>query len=211
MCAPSGYLPSPTNSSATKDIPTDRYVDPAYAKERIRPPLDSDAGSLPAGRNISRRSVTTTSTTLRTLIPSHHYPRRQKRHSRLLQRLPPSRYEAARLRLGWPRQQFKCSFHTDGAGISTAPTKVVVCQWDFPHVDRKNSALPQARVERLGGFVFINMDPGAPSLADYLRSTARAHIEAWRAKKIVTFICTFLSGSRVTGSSRSKPSWKPIT
>ena len=75
--------------------------------------------------------------------------------------------------------EFKCSFHGWSWNID-GTNKGVVCQWDFPHVDRKKLGLPRARVERLGGFVFINMDPQAPSLADYLGPTAKAHIEAWR-------------------------------
>ena len=75
--------------------------------------------------------------------------------------------------------EFKCSFHGWSWNID-GTNKAVVCQWDFPHVDRKKLCLPQARVERLGGFVFINMDPQAPSLADYLGPTAKAHIEAWK-------------------------------
>lgn len=76
-------------------------------------------------------------------------------------------------------EEFKCSFHgwtwnLDGTHQST------LCHWDFPHVDSKKFTLPQARVERLGGFVFINMDPEAPSFADYLGPEAKAHFEAWK-------------------------------
>jgi phenylpropionate dioxygenase-like ring-hydroxylating dioxygenase large terminal subunit len=76
-------------------------------------------------------------------------------------------------------EEFKCSFHgwswnLDGTHKSTT------CDWDFPHVDSKKFSLPQARVERLGGFVFINMDAKAPSLAEYLGPEALAHIKAWR-------------------------------
>jgi nitrite reductase/ring-hydroxylating ferredoxin subunit len=75
--------------------------------------------------------------------------------------------------------EFKCSFHGWSWNID-GTNKEVVCAWDFPHVDRKKFSLPQARVELLGGFVFINMDPNAPSLADYIGPEAKAHIEAWK-------------------------------
>lgn len=76
-------------------------------------------------------------------------------------------------------EAFKCSFHgwtwnLDGSHKET------LCTWDFPHVDFKNLSLPQARVERLGGFVFINMDHDAPPLAQYLGDEAKAHIDAWK-------------------------------
>lgn len=75
--------------------------------------------------------------------------------------------------------EFKCSFHGWSWNID-GTNKEVVCPWDFPHVDRTKLALPQARVELLGGFVFINLDPEAPSLAEYLGPEAKAHIDAWK-------------------------------
>lgn len=83
--------------------------------------------------------------------------------------------------------EFKCSFHGWSWNID-GTNKGVVCQWDFPHVDRNKLCLPQARVERLGGFVFINMDPQAPSLAEYLGPTAKAHIEAWKLENRYVYL-----------------------
>ena len=73
----------------------------------------------------------------------------------------------------------KCPFHgwtwnLDGSN------KAVLCDWDFPHVDKSTLNLPEARVETLGGFVWINMDPEAPGLREYLGPKALEHIEAWR-------------------------------
>jgi phenylpropionate dioxygenase-like ring-hydroxylating dioxygenase large terminal subunit len=42
------------------------------------------------------------------------------------------------------------------------------CEWDFPHVDPADYALGPVRVDTWGGFVFINLDPDAPSLRDYM-------------------------------------------
>ena len=75
--------------------------------------------------------------------------------------------------------EFKCSFHGWSWNID-GTNKEVVCDWDFPHVDRKKFSLPEAKVELLGGFVFINMDPNAPTLAEYLGREAMAHINAWK-------------------------------
>lgn len=75
--------------------------------------------------------------------------------------------------------EFRCPFHGWSWNID-GTNKNVVCDWDFPHVDRNNLCLPQARVETLGGFVFVNMDDDAPSLADYIGPEAMAHITKWK-------------------------------
>lgn len=75
--------------------------------------------------------------------------------------------------------EFKCSFHGWSWNID-GTNKEIVCPWDFPHVDPANLALPEARVDVMGGFVFINMDKEAQSLADYLGPEAKAHIETWK-------------------------------
>ncbi len=46
--------------------------------------------------------------------------------------------------------------------------KTVPCKWDFAHVDPAKFSLPEVRVETWAGFVFINMDENAPSLAEYM-------------------------------------------
>lgn len=74
--------------------------------------------------------------------------------------------------------QFKCSFHGWAWNLD-GTNKEVLCQWDFPHVDRAKLNLPQAKVETLGGFVFINMDPAAPSLAEYFGPEAMKHFTSW--------------------------------
>lgn len=76
-------------------------------------------------------------------------------------------------------KDFQCSFHGWSWNLDGS-SKRIVCDWDFPHVDPKKFALPQAKVELLGGFVFINMDPDAPPLAEYLGAEAKAHFEAWK-------------------------------
>lgn len=75
--------------------------------------------------------------------------------------------------------EFKCSFHGWSWNVDGS-NKGIVCPWDFPHVDREKLNLPEARVELLAGFVWINMDKDAPSLAEYLGPEALAHINAWK-------------------------------
>ncbi len=74
--------------------------------------------------------------------------------------------------------EFKCSFHGWSWNIDGS-NKKVVCPWDFPHVDAARLNLPEARVELLAGFVWINMDKDAPTLGEYLGAEALSHINAW--------------------------------
>lgn len=76
-------------------------------------------------------------------------------------------------------QDLKCPFHgwswnLDGS-LKNIPEK-----WDFAHTATRRMCLPEARVELLGGFVWINMDPAAPPLAEYLGPEIMAHMKAWR-------------------------------
>lgn len=74
--------------------------------------------------------------------------------------------------------EFKCPFHGWSWKIDGS-IKNVLCDWDFPHVEKKEFSLPEARVETLGGFVFINMDENAPTLAEYIGPEAMSHIQQW--------------------------------
>ena len=75
-------------------------------------------------------------------------------------------------------REFKCSFHGWSWNVDGS-NKEILCPWDFPHADPKEYGLPEARVETLGGFVWINMDPDAPTLREYLGPEFLAHIESW--------------------------------
>lgn len=75
-------------------------------------------------------------------------------------------------------QNFRCGYHgwtwnLDGT-IRSLP-----CRWDFPQLADEDLRLPQARVGSWGGFVFVNMDPGAAPLEDYL-GVLPAHFVRWR-------------------------------
>jgi nitrite reductase/ring-hydroxylating ferredoxin subunit len=74
--------------------------------------------------------------------------------------------------------EFKCPFHGWSWNLD-GTNRNITCQWDFPHVNPDKFTLPQARVELLGGFVWVNMDPAAPGLAEYLGAEALVHIRAW--------------------------------
>ncbi len=73
--------------------------------------------------------------------------------------------------------EMRCNFHAwswalDGK-LADIPAK-----WDFDHVDAEQFSLPEAKVGTWGGFVFINPDPQAGSLEDYL-GTLPEHFERW--------------------------------
>jgi nitrite reductase/ring-hydroxylating ferredoxin subunit len=74
---------------------------------------------------------------------------------------------------------FQCQFHGWTWNID-GTNREIPCPWDFPHVDRSKMNLPEVMVERFGGFVWINMDPNAPALLDYLGPEAVKHIKAWK-------------------------------
>ncbi len=56
------------------------------------------------------------------------------------------------------------------------------CSWDFPHVDKKEFGLPEAKVGTWGGFVFINLDENAPPLEEYLAPLPE-HFARWDLSK----------------------------
>lgn len=62
---------------------------------------------------------------------------------------------------------FTCPFHgwswKLNGDINTIPGR-----WDFPHVNDRDHALQRVHCERWGGFVFINIDPNAAPLSEFL-------------------------------------------
>jgi hypothetical protein len=78
---------------------------------------------------------------------------------------------------GQGKQFLRCPFHgftwhLDGT------LKEIPCRWDFPHINDAEFSLPQVRVALWGGFVFINMDPNAQGLNDYLEVLPK-HFADW--------------------------------
>ncbi len=52
------------------------------------------------------------------------------------------------------------------------------CQWDFPHVTAAEFALPEARIDTWGGWVFVNMADDAPPLQEYM-GILPSHLDTW--------------------------------
>lgn len=77
---------------------------------------------------------------------------------------------------GWC-SEIRCPFH----GITwnlAGELKRVPADWEFPHVTRENFQLPAASVGTWAGFVFINPDPDAEPLGQYL-GAAVDHFAKW--------------------------------
>lgn len=75
------------------------------------------------------------------------------------------------------KHEFKCPYHgftwnADGS------FKENPLGWDFAHWTEAQRALPQVKVDSWGGFVFVNLDPEAPSLASVVAPLAE-HFDAW--------------------------------
>ena len=73
--------------------------------------------------------------------------------------------------------EIRCPFHgfawaLDGT-LSDIPAR-----WDFDHVDDTGFALPEAKVGTWGGFVFINPDPDAAPLEEFLGDLPE-HFARW--------------------------------
>jgi phenylpropionate dioxygenase-like ring-hydroxylating dioxygenase large terminal subunit len=79
---------------------------------------------------------------------------------------------------------FRCPFHGWTWNLDGS-LKEIPCRWDFPHVTDEEFALPEVKVARWGGFVFINMDENAGPLEDYLE-VLPAHFAHWPLEKRYT-------------------------
>jgi phenylpropionate dioxygenase-like ring-hydroxylating dioxygenase large terminal subunit len=65
--------------------------------------------------------------------------------------------------------ELRCPFHGFSWNID-GTMKNLPCAWDFPEIDPTNFPLPEAKVATWNGFVFVNQDPDAEPLEDFLGS-----------------------------------------
>jgi phenylpropionate dioxygenase-like ring-hydroxylating dioxygenase large terminal subunit len=72
---------------------------------------------------------------------------------------------------------FRCPFHGFTWNID-GTLHEIPCEWDFPHIDRETFCLPEAQVGTWGGFVFVNLDPSAAPLDEYLEDLPW-HFQDW--------------------------------
>lgn len=74
--------------------------------------------------------------------------------------------------------EIRCPFH--GFAWETNGTlKDIPARWDFPQIVASEFSLPEAQVGVWDGFVFINPDPDAGSLDEFL-STMPEHFDRWK-------------------------------
>ena len=79
----------------------------------------------------------------------------------------------------------RCPFHGWSWNLD-GTLRNLPCQWDFPQLDREKLNLPQVKVDTWDGWVFINLDPDSPTLAEYLGETLPAHFEQMPLKSRFT-------------------------
>ncbi|MDO8280131.1 MAG: aromatic ring-hydroxylating dioxygenase subunit alpha [Burkholderiaceae bacterium] len=73
--------------------------------------------------------------------------------------------------------ELRCPFHGFAWNLDGS-FRSMPSPWDLPHVEREKFGLPECKVDKWGGFVFINMDPKAAPLADTL-GVVPEHFSRW--------------------------------
>lgn len=74
-------------------------------------------------------------------------------------------------------KDLRCPFHGWCWSLE-GRLKQIPASWDFPHIDKEKNSLPEVRVGRWGGFIFINPDPDCVSLEDFLGDLP-SHFSRW--------------------------------
>ena len=76
--------------------------------------------------------------------------------------------------------EFRCPYHGFAWHLD-GELKNIPAEWDFPHLEARSEdmALPEVKVGTWAGFVFINPDPEAESLQDFLGEEILRHFERW--------------------------------
>ncbi|MEC7923770.1 MAG: aromatic ring-hydroxylating dioxygenase subunit alpha [Actinomycetota bacterium] len=76
--------------------------------------------------------------------------------------------------------EFRCPFHGFAWHLD-GNLKHVPAEWDFPHLETRSEemALPEIKVGTWAGFVFINPNPDAESLEEFLGEEIQHHFERW--------------------------------
>lgn len=82
-------------------------------------------------------------------------------------------------RHGKGAREFRCPYHGWSWKLDGS-LKEITTEWDFPGVREDAGQLPAAQVATWGGFVFINPDPHAGPLEEYLGPEMLAHYAKYR-------------------------------
>jgi len=84
-------------------------------------------------------------------------------------------------------RELKCPFHGWTWNLD-GTLKHIPCRWDFPHVRDEEFKLPEVKVARWGGFVFVNMDPNAKPLEEFLGVLPEHFRDGWDLSKRYTVL-----------------------
>jgi phenylpropionate dioxygenase-like ring-hydroxylating dioxygenase large terminal subunit len=76
--------------------------------------------------------------------------------------------------------EIRCPFHGFAWHLDGS-LQDVPAHWDLPHVTEDRFHLPEVKVGTWDGFVFINPDPNAEPLEDYVKELA-AHFDRWNLR-----------------------------
>jgi phenylpropionate dioxygenase-like ring-hydroxylating dioxygenase large terminal subunit len=79
------------------------------------------------------------------------------------------------------KKVFTCPYHAFTWKLD-GEFKGAPCQWDFDHIEPEKFSLPKVQVDTWGGWIFVNMDLEAPSLAEYL-GVLPSHFERWKPEQ----------------------------
>lgn len=82
---------------------------------------------------------------------------------------------------GKNKQFLRCPFHGFTWNIE-GTLKEIPCRWDFPHIKDEEFCLPEIKLAIWGGFVFVNMNPDAVPLEEYLE-VLPDHFSQWLLQK----------------------------
>jgi phenylpropionate dioxygenase-like ring-hydroxylating dioxygenase large terminal subunit len=76
-------------------------------------------------------------------------------------------------------KDFRCAFHGWSWNLD-GKLKEITCEWDFPGAREDVSELPGATLSTWAGFIFINPDPNAEPLEEFLGPVMMAHYEKFK-------------------------------
>jgi phenylpropionate dioxygenase-like ring-hydroxylating dioxygenase large terminal subunit len=85
-----------------------------------------------------------------------------------------------------PATMLHCPYHGFAWNLD-GTVKDIPCRWDFPHLDDDGMKLPEAEVDRWGGYIFLREEPGGPSLLDYLHPLPE-HFARWPHEECTTSV-----------------------
>jgi phenylpropionate dioxygenase-like ring-hydroxylating dioxygenase large terminal subunit len=85
-----------------------------------------------------------------------------------------------------PATMLNCPYHGFAWNLDGS-VREIPCRWDFPHLTDEEMTLPEAEVDRWGGYIFVRENPGGPTLLDYLHPLPE-HFKRWPHEECTTSV-----------------------